>query len=159
MKKQINSVNSWSVKGIITVTILSAMLCTFNAKAYDKPSAAISTINVNIKSGSEAEGLLNNDALTKIEASQYNAAEFVEEELAFETECYMSDNAGLDNEVEGYNAANYVETDMALETGNWVNANSDTNSEPVLLNEYNAKNFVDADMALETENWLNQSDL
>lgn len=155
MKKQINSVNSWSVKSIITVTILSAMLCTFSAKAYDKPSAAINTINVNMKSDSEAEGLLNNDALTKIEAEQYNAAEFVDEELAFETECYMSGDAGMDSSAEEYNAADYVETDMALETENWVN----DNSEPVLVGEYNAKDFVDADMALEAENWMNQNGL
>lgn len=38
MKKQIKSVSNWSVKGIITVTILSAMLCTFGAKAINKPS-------------------------------------------------------------------------------------------------------------------------
>jgi len=163
MKTQFNSVNSWSVKGIMTVTILSAMLCTFSAKAYDKPSAAINTINVNIKSESEAECLVNNDALAKIEAPLYSAEEFVEDELAFETECYMIGDAGMDGEVEEYNAENYVEADMALETENWVNANSDTNSginpEPVLLDEYKAKDFVNADMALETENWMKQNGL
>ena len=155
MKKQINSVNSWSVKGIITVTILSAMLCTFSAKAYNKPSATTNTINVNMKSDNEAEGLLNNDALTKIEAAQYNAAEFVEEELAFETECYMSGDSGMDIGAEEYNAADYVETDLAIETENWVNGNF----EPVLVGEYNAKDFVNADMALEAENWINQNGL
>src|ERR1035437_9146350 len=155
MKKQINSVNSWSVKSIITVTILSAMLCTFSAKAYDKPSAAINTINVNIKSESETEGLMNNDALTKIEAVQYSAEEFVEDELAFETECYMSGDDRMNSEAAEYNAENYVETDMALETENWVNSNSETNFEPILVGEYNATDFVDADMALETDNWMN----
>jgi hypothetical protein len=159
MKKQINSVNSWSVKIVLTVTILSAVLCTFTAKAYDKPSVAINTINVNVKSESEADGLMNNDALTKIEAAQYNAAEFVEDELAFETECYMLGDDGMDSEAELYNAENYVEADMVLETENWVNANSETNFEPVLLSEYNAKDFVDADMALETKNWINQNGL
>ena len=155
MKKQINSVNSWSVKGIITVTILSAMLCTFSAKAYNKPSATTNTINVNMKSDNEVDVLLNNEALTKIEAVQYNAAEFVEEELAFETECYMSFDAGMDIGAEEYNAAGYVETDMALETENWVNENS----EPLLVVEYNAKNFADADMTLEAETWINQNGL
>jgi len=159
MKKQINSVNSWSVKSLITVTILSAMLCTFSAKAYDKPSAAINKINVNIKSESETEGLMNNDALTKIEAARYNAEEFVEDDLAFETECYMSGDDWMDNVTEQYNAENFVETDMALETENWVNSNSETNSEPILVGEYNATDFVDADMALETENWMNQNGL
>src|ERR1035437_7777792 len=124
MKKQINSVNSWSVKGIMTVTILSVMLCTFSAKAYDKPTAAVNTINVNIKSENEAEALMNNDALTKIETAQYNAEEFVEADMALETECYMIGDAGLDSKMEEYNAENYVKTDMALETENWVNANS-----------------------------------
>ena len=159
MKKQINSVNSWSVKGIITVTILSAMLCTFSVKAYDKPSAAINTINVNIKSESETEGLMNNDALTKIETAQYSAEEFVEDELAFETECYMSGDDRMNSEAAEYNAENFVETDMALETENWVNSNSETNSEPILVGEYNATDFVDADMALETDNWMNHNGL
>ena len=155
MKKQINSVSNWSAKSIMTTAILSAMLCSFSAKAYDKPSAAINTINVNMKSDSEAEGLLNNDALTKIEAAQYNAAEFVDEELAFESECYMSGDAGIDSGAEEYNAADYVESDMKLETENWVNGNF----EPVLVGEYNAKDFVNADMALEAENWINQNGL
>jgi hypothetical protein len=159
MKKQINSVNSWSVKSIITVTILSAMLCTFSAKAYDKPSAAINTINVNIKSESETEGLMNNDALTKIEAAQYNAEEFAEDELAYETECYLLGDDWMDSVTEQYNAENFVETDMALETENWVNSNSETNSEPILVGEYNATDFVDADMALETDNWMNNNGL
>lgn len=126
MKKRINSVNSWSVKGIITVTILSAMLCTFSAKAYNKPSAAVKAVNEAVKSESGVESLMNNDFKANYEAEQYNAGEFVEADMALETENWMSTNAETNYEpvlqVE-YNAKEFVDAELALETESWMNQN------------------------------------
>lgn len=61
MKKQINSVSNWSVKSIITATILSALLCTFEVKANNKPSLALITEASEMPSENIIEGWMNSD--------------------------------------------------------------------------------------------------
>jgi hypothetical protein len=61
MKKQIKSVSNWSVKGVIGVTVLSAMFFASEAKANNKPSV---TLNTEVLSAAEEGKLLG----TKIES-------------------------------------------------------------------------------------------
>ena len=61
MKKQIKSVSNWSVKGVIGVTVLSAMLFASESKANNKPSV---TLNTEVLSAAEEGKLLG----TKIES-------------------------------------------------------------------------------------------
>ena len=49
MKKQNSFVSKWSVKGIIIVTVLSAMFCTISAKATNKPKVALNAITLDMK--------------------------------------------------------------------------------------------------------------
>jgi hypothetical protein len=123
MKKQINFFSNWPVKSIITVTILSAMLCTLNAKADNKPLPAANTVNVEMKSESGVESLLDSNVKTEIEAMQYNAEEFVAAEMALEAECWMNGDVESDIKAAKYNAEEFVKEEMALEKENWVNQN------------------------------------
>jgi len=115
MKKQINSVSSWSVKGIITITILSAMLCTFSANANNKPSVASNTTGVEISANS-IESI--NETIEK-----YNAAEFVQADMANEIDSWMNSNDEYSDLLIGskYQAAEFVQADMALEIDSWMN--------------------------------------
>ena len=155
MKKQIKSVSSRSVKGIITVTILSATLCAFGAKANNKPAVAINAVKVEMKSENGVESRMNSIAEINNEAvEQYNAGNFVEAELAFETESWMNSGDETNYEAVQYNANEYVEAEMALETESMMNSNVGNNNEAV---QYNAEEFAEADLALEIESWMNNN--
>ena len=151
MKKQINSVSSWSVKGIITITILSAILCTFSANANNKPSLASNTTGVE-NSENRIESI--NEAIEK-----YNAAEFVQADMALEIESLTNSSEGILNvalEAEQYQAYQFVKADMANEIDSWMNSN-DEYSDLVIDAKYQAAEFVQADMALEIDSWMNNS--
>jgi len=155
MKKQINSVSNWSVKSIITLTILSAVLCTFGAKANNKPSVAINAVNVETKSGTGVESGMNGIAeISDGAIEEYNAANFVEAELALESDSWMNSNSESDIEAVPYNAQEYVDADLALETESWTNCDAEIQNDVVL---YNAEEYVKADLELETQGWLNNS--
>ena len=139
MKKQINFISNWSFRGIIVVTILSAMLCTFNAKAGNRPSTALNAVKVEMKSENGFENRKNSNPKTNSTA--------VEAELELQIE---------------YNAEEFVEAEMALEIGSWMNSNAETNNEAVeaelaLKIKYNAKEFVEAEMAFEIASRMNKS--
>ena len=122
MKTQIKSVSKWSVKGVIAVTILSAMLCAFGAKANNKPSVALNAVKVEMKSESGVDSRMNSMAEINNKAvEEYNAKNFVAAELALETESWMNINAGSDNEVAQYNAEEYAEAELVLEIEGWMN--------------------------------------
>lgn len=153
MKKQINSVSSWSVKGIITITILSAMLCNFSANANNKPSVASNTTGVEILEN-RVESI--NESIEK-----YNAAEFVQADMALEIESRTMSSEEIFNaalETEQYQAGQFVKADMANEIDSWVNS-SDEYSDLVIEAKYQAAEFVQADMALEIDSWMNNSGL
>ena len=61
MKKQINTVSNWSVKGIIAVTILSSMLFNFEAKGGNKSSLAKNEDAQLMQSGNIIETWMNSD--------------------------------------------------------------------------------------------------
>ena len=61
MKKQINPVSNGSVKSIITVAILSAMLCTFSVKANNKPSLAVNVDVAEMQSENIIENWMNSE--------------------------------------------------------------------------------------------------
>jgi len=148
MKKQFNSVSSWSVKGIISITILSAMLGTFSANATNKPSLALNTTGVEI---SENRNESINEAIEK-----YNAAEFVQADMAFEIESRTMSSEEIFNvalEAEQYQAGQFVKADMANEIDSWKNSN-DEYSDLVIESKYQASDFVKADMALEIDSWM-----
>ena len=70
------------------------------------------------------------EAGTALQAAAYNAKNFVEAELATETECWMNGNDGTIN--------NVAEPELALQGA-----------------AYKAKAFVEAELAAETESWVN----
>lgn len=151
MKKQINSVSSWSVKGIITITILSAILGTFGANANNKPALASNTTGVEI-SENKVESI--NEAIEK-----YNAAEFVHADMALEIESLTNSSEEILNvalEAEQYQAGQFVKADMANEIDNWMNSN-DEYSDLLIGSKYQAAEFVQEDMALEIDCWINNS--
>ncbi len=153
MKKQNNSVSNWSIKGIVSVTILSAMLCTFNANANSKPSVG-NAGTVKVVSENAVESLMYSNAGTK---SEYNAKELVQADMANEIENWMNSETESNNPmVEEYNAKGFVQVDIADEIESWMNTNSKSNNGSI--EEYNAKKFVHADMASEFESWLKNSD-
>lgn len=149
MKKQINTVNNWSVKSIFTVTVFSAMLCAFGAEANNKPSVSINTVN----SGTGVESRINGIAGISDEAiEEYNAANFVEAELALESESWMNSNSESDFEAVPYNAQEYVDADLSIEFECWTKSEAEANNDVVL---YNAEEYVKADLELETKSWSN----
>lgn len=152
MKKQIKSVSIFSVKGIITVAILSAVLCGFEASANNKPSAAISAVKIEVKSANEVESLMISDAELKLESVQYNADEYVKAELALEIEGVMSGSDEFNYDAAQYNANLFVEADMAVEEESWMNSNACSNDEVV---QYKAEQYAEADLVLEIETWMN----
>lgn len=150
MKRQNNSVSNWSIKGIASVTILSAMLCTFNANS--KPSVG-NTGTVKVVSENGVESLMYSNAGTK---NEYNAKEFVQADMANEIENWMNSDTESNNPmVEEYDAKEFVQVDIADEIESWMNTNSKSNNGSI--EEYNAKKFVQADMANEFESWLRNS--
>jgi len=152
MKKQINSVSNWSVKGIITVAILSAMLCTLGANANNKP-AVPSAVTMKVESENAAESLMNSNAESN---NEYKAEDFVNAEMALETESWKNIDAESNTEaVDEYSAKEFVQADMVNEIYRWMNSNSESNNESI--EEYNAEKFVQADMANEFESWLKNS--
>ena len=160
MKKQIKSVSNWSIKGIITVTILSAMLCTFSAKANNKPSVAINAANVE-RSENGVESRMNINAETNFEfVEKYNAVEFVQADMAVEIETWANNDVWINNNaVEKYNAAEFVQSDMAIEFDCWLKSNIENSDVTIEAEQYNAAEFVQADMARETESWMNNNGL
>ena len=134
MKKQIYSDHAWSFKSIITVTILSAMLCAFSAKADNETSVTLNAVTNELKTGNGAKDCLGANTETNFDA--------LEVELFQEVE---------------YNAVNFVNSEMALEFETWMNSdfesyNEETIADITLPFEYNAKDFIDAEMALENQN-------
>ena len=157
MKKQINSVNKWSAKGIITVTIMSAMLCGISVKASNKSTVASNALKVEMKSENSFESRINSYAET---ANKYNAFEFVKSEMASEIENRMdsSDETNFVSiESEQYNAEEFAQADIALEIDNWMyrNAENDINT----IEKYNADEFVQDEMAHEINSWMNNNRL
>ncbi|NEW83137.1 MAG: hypothetical protein GZ094_12325 [Mariniphaga sp.] len=151
MKKQLNSVSSWSVKGIISITILSAMLGTFSANANNKPSLALNSSGVEI-SENRIESI--SEAIEK-----YNAAEFVQADMALEIESRTMRSEEIFNvalEAEQYHAGQFVKADMANEIDSWKNSN-DEYSDLVIQSKYQASEFVQADLDLEIESWMNSN--
>lgn len=159
MKTQINSMNNWSVKGIITVTILSAMLCAFGAKAGNKPSVALKAVNVELKSENRGESGINSFTESNNESvEKYNAAEFVQAEMALEIESRMNSNEEINNitiEAEQYHAEKFTNADITLEIDNWMNDNDEIDNKAI--EEYNAAEFVQAEMTYEIKSWMNNS--
>ena len=156
MKKQINSVSNLSVKSIISVAILSAMLCTFNVKANNKPSVAQNTATIE-KSENKVESWMNSNIETNYNAVEiYKPAEFVQSDMANEIASWMnSDDATENIAVEEYKATEFVQSDMTNEIASWMNTGNTAENNAV--EEYNAANFVQADMTLEIESWMKSS--
>jgi hypothetical protein len=134
MKKQISSDRKRSFRGIISVTILSAMLCVFSAKADNKSSVTSSAKTCELSSENGVKNCMDMNAETNYEA--------LEAELSQEAE---------------YRADVFVESDMELEYETWMNSFFELDDEAVIAEitlpvVYNAKDFVDAEMALEVQN-------
>src|SRR5665647_3280558 len=89
MKKQINFVSNLSVKGIISVTILSAMLCTFGANANNKPAVG-NAVTMKVESENATESLMNNYAES---SNEYKAEDFVNAEMTLESETWLNINS------------------------------------------------------------------
>jgi CRISPR/Cas system-associated endonuclease/helicase Cas3 len=165
MKKQINSISNLSVKGMITITILSAMLCTFDAKANSKPSRASKVVNVEMESKSTGDKpLLSNSAalIEAVESVKYNADEFVQADVALETKSWISRNAEAMNETAKYSAEGSVLTDMVIELRDWNNGDALVEDptdlvEPPIEIGYHASEFVENDMATEINSWNSNS--
>ncbi len=123
MKEQIKSVRSWSFKGIITVTIFSAMVYTFSASANNKP--VVINVAVVEKSAIGVEIPINSIAENSYEAvEEYKAAEFVHADMASEIENWENGNAENNNvsiEAGQYKAAEFVKAEMAQEIECWMN--------------------------------------
>ena len=149
MKKQVSLVSNWSMKGAITITILSAMLCTFGAKANNKPSVALNATTIE-KSETNLETV-----------DKYNAAEFVQSEMVLEIANRMISNEEVSNvgfeAVEEYNSGEFVNADMAREIENWTNSDSDISNGTIEAGQYNAGQFVQAEVEHEIESWMNNS--
>ena len=155
MKKQINSINNWSAKGLITVTIISAMLCGIGAKASNKSTVASNAVKVELKSENSAESWLNGYANT---VNKYNAFEFVQTDMALETEGLINSSEEiniLSTEVEQYHAEEFAQADIAVEIDNWIyrNAENDSNT----IEKYNADEFVQDEMSHEINSWMNNN--
>ena len=161
MKKQNNIISNLSVKGMITIAILSAMLCTFNAKANSKPPRALKLINVEMESKNAGDNplLSNSEALSEaFEAVKYNADEFVQADVALETESWISHNNGAREETAKHSAEQSVPAEMALEIVDRDLGDSNLDSstyvfEPSIEIGYHASEFVESDMATEINNW------
>ena len=155
MKKQINSVNNWSAKGIITITIMSAMVCGFGAMASNKPTVASNAAKVEMNSDNSLESLVNSYAKT---VDKYNAFEFVQSEMSSEIENRMNSNEEIDiesNNVEQYKAEEFAQADIALEIDNW--RYSDAVNDSNTIERYNAAEYVQDDMAQEINSWMNSN--
>jgi len=165
MKKQNYIISNLSVKGMITITILSAMLFTFNAKANGKPPRAFKVVNMEMDSKKPGDLPLfsNSEALNEaVEAVKYSADEFVQAEIALETQSWISRNAEAKDEAAKRSAEQAVQTEMTLETqdSNLGDANLDYTTyvvEPSFEIGYHASEFVDSDMATEINNWNSKS--
>ncbi len=148
MKKQVNFVSNWSVKGTITITILSAMLCTLGAKANNKPSVALNTATVEMSE-------TNFETVEK-----YNAAEFVQSEMELEIANRLNSSVEINNiaieAVNEYNAGEFVHADIAREIENWTNSDAEINTRTVDT-EYKAGEFVQVDIEHEIESRMNNS--
>ena len=121
MKKQNNSVSNWSIKGIVSIAILSTMLCTFNANANSKPSVGNSG-TVKVVSENGFESLMFSNAGTK---NEYNSKEFVQVDIADEIENWMNTNSRSDNEsIDEYNAKKFVQADLSNEIESWLKISS-----------------------------------
>lgn len=157
MKKQVNSVNNWSAKGIITVTIISAMLCGIGAKASNKTTVASNAVKFEMKSENSAESCVNSYAGT---VNKYNAFEFVQSEMASEIENQMNRNEEVNIvsiEAEQYKAEEFVQADAELEIDNWMYCNTENDNNAI--EKYNAQEFVQAEMTHEINSWMNNNSL
>ena len=162
MKTQIITVNNRSVYGLATVAFLSAMFSIVSVNAINKPSAGLNAV-ISEMTGNQVENL------NKIPADgeqtfqlEYNAANFVEEEMMLENENWINSENEANVELLPlikYNAGEYINAEMEIENENWMNSNADTTIEKVNTEikdyiEYNAKVYVEADISLEIQNEL-----
>jgi hypothetical protein len=156
MKMQINPINNWSAKGLITATIMSAMLCGIGANASNKPTVASSTaVKVEMKSAKNIESLENSFAET---VNKYNAFEFVQADMALETEGSTNSAEEINIvsiEAEQYHAEEFAQADIAVEIDNWMY--SDAENENNTIEKYNAEEFVQDEMAHEINSWMNNN--
>jgi hypothetical protein len=161
MKKKINSIGNLSVKGMITITILSAMLCTFDANANVKPLKVSKAVNMEMELKSAGDNPLfsNYEALSEaVETVKYNAEEFAQTEIALETESWINRNAKAMSENAKFSAEGSVLSEMALEIqrSNHGDVNIyDTTDvvEPPIEIGYHASEFVDSDLATQINSW------
>jgi hypothetical protein len=89
---------------------------------------------------------------------EYHAQDFVEAEMAEETDCFLNCEA-IDVElfqIEAYDAANFVKAELASETENFVNGNAGTLDTLISfqVQEYRAQDFVDSEMKTEYTSWM-----
>jgi hypothetical protein len=155
MKKQINPINNWSAKGLITVTIMSAMLCGIGAKASNKPTVASNAVKVEMKSENSDESLVNSFAET---IDKYNAFDFVQADMALETEGSINRAEEINIvsiETEQYRAEEFAQADIALEIDNWMYRNSENGNNAI--EKYNAAEFVQTEMSHEINSWKNNN--
>ena len=155
MKKQMNSLNNWSAKGLIAVTIISAMLCGIGAKASNKSTVTSNAVKVEMKSENRVEGMVNcfAEALDK-----YNAFEFAQADMALETEARINSSEEINIvsiEAEQYHAADFAQADIAIEIDNWMYLN--TGNDNSVIEKYNAAEFVQDEMAHEINSWMNNN--
>ena len=155
MKTKINSINNWSVKSIIAVTILSAMFCGIGAKASNKPTVASNAVKSEMKSENSADSWINGFAGT---FGKYNAFEFVQAEMAFETKNQLNSNEEINIvsiEAEQYKAEEFAQADISLEIDNWMYLNSESDNKAI--GKYNATDFVQTEMTHEINSWMNNN--
>lgn len=122
MKKQINSVSNWSVKGIISVTILSAMFCASELKANNKPSVALNNVAISEDTeekllGNKIESWMNShtywvNASDLDEASEMKSVNTVNHPCINDSSCkkekQLSDEAEIVNAIESWmNSSSY----------------------------------------------------
>jgi len=156
MKKQINFVSNLSVKGIISVTILSAMLCTFGANANNKPAVG-NAVTMKVESENATESLMNNYAES---SNEYKAEDFVNAEMTLESETWLNINSETSDiaiDAEQYKAADFVQADMISEIDLWMNEIPEYSDIAIEAEQYKAADFVKADMTSEIENRMNNS--
>ncbi|MCX6239852.1 MAG: hypothetical protein NTY07_20280 [Bacteroidia bacterium] len=158
MKKQNSFVSNWSVKGIIIVTVLSAMFCTTSAKATNKPTVALNAITLDMKSENGVESLKNSitESNSEVMEAEYNAKEFVEADMELEIESWMNSNTETNNEVAEtiqapqieYKAEEFVEAEIVNEIQSWINTSS-------YWNDF--ETFDNVDVTGMIGSWINSS--
>jgi hypothetical protein len=90
MKKQISSVNSWSVKYGLSVTVLCAMIGATEVKATNHPLTDSNPFTKELKSNTKTESGLNKTSCPYLEN---NTAETVAEEITLVLEQWMANSS------------------------------------------------------------------